>query len=53
MDVVEVVQCDGITLRLPPDLCTDFSLLTEVISPETWNNYLTDDNREALMVCLL
>ncbi|KAF2367770.1 NFRKB winged helix-like domain [Trinorchestia longiramus] len=46
---LEEVECCGVRLQLPRDVCWDFSLLAEIISPETWNNCLTEENREELM----
>uniref|UniRef100_A0A6A7FQJ2 Nuclear factor related to kappa-B-binding protein-like n=3 Tax=Hirondellea gigas TaxID=1518452 RepID=A0A6A7FQJ2_9CRUS len=49
MSSLEEMLCCGIKLQLPADVCHDYQLLAELISPETWNHCLTDDNREELM----
>ncbi|XP_047741426.1 nuclear factor related to kappa-B-binding protein isoform X1 [Hyalella azteca] len=46
---LEVVEFGDVRLELPQDICWDYSLLAEIISPETWNNCLTEENREELM----
>lgn len=47
--MMETITCAGVTLDLPSEMCQDISLLFEVISPDTWNNHLTDEHREMLM----
>ncbi|KAK8721457.1 hypothetical protein OTU49_012730 [Cherax quadricarinatus] len=46
---METVLYSGVSLELPSEICEDISLLFEILSPDTWNNHLTDDHREMLM----
>ena len=47
---MEDVQYEDILLQMPSEVSWDFEILAEIISPDTWNNFLDDDNREQLMV---
>ena len=49
---METIEYAGVSLEIPSDICQDISLLFEIISPEAWNNHLTDEHREMLMVSL-
>ncbi|KAG7173151.1 Nuclear factor related to kappa-B-binding protein-like [Homarus americanus] len=46
---METIVYSGVTLEIPSEICQDISLLFEIISPDTWNNHLTDEHREMLM----
>lgn len=46
---METVVYSGVTLEIPSEICEDISLLFDIISPDTWNNHLTDEHREMLM----
>lgn len=46
---MEELSYGNVTLEVPSDLCNDISLLFDIISPDTWNNCITDEHREALM----
>ncbi|CAL4162022.1 unnamed protein product, partial [Meganyctiphanes norvegica] len=49
MVTMEELSYGEVTLEVPSDLCNDISLLFDIISPDTWNNCITDEHREALM----
>ena len=49
-EIMETVMYAGVSVDLPAAMCDDISLLFDIISPDTWNNHLTDENRESLMV---
>ncbi|KAB7497184.1 hypothetical protein Anas_12459, partial [Armadillidium nasatum] len=44
----EIIYGDDV-FKIPSGLCDDFSVLLDIISPDTWNNILTDEHREMLM----
>nr|XP_045623906.1 nuclear factor related to kappa-B-binding protein-like isoform X2 [Procambarus clarkii] len=46
---METVVYSGVSLEIPSEICQDISLLFEILSPDTWNNHLTDEHREMLM----
>ncbi|XP_064086642.1 nuclear factor related to kappa-B-binding protein-like, partial [Macrobrachium nipponense] len=46
---METIVYAGVSVDIPSDICQDINLLFDIISPETWNNQLTDDHREMLM----
>ena len=48
--VMEKIVCAGVTLEVPSEMCDNINILFDIISPDTWNNHLTDQHRERLMV---
>lgn len=46
---METIVYADVSVDIPSDICQDINLLFDIISPETWNNQLTDDHREMLM----
>lgn len=49
---MEKIICENETFEIPSGLSDDFSHLTSIISPDTWNNILNDDHRTTLLVCI-
>ncbi|KAG0710166.1 Nuclear factor related to kappa-B-binding protein [Chionoecetes opilio] len=46
---MEKVVYAGVSLELPSEVCENINVLFDMISPDTWNNHLTDEHRERLM----
>ncbi|XP_050695890.1 nuclear factor related to kappa-B-binding protein-like isoform X3 [Eriocheir sinensis] len=47
--VMEKIVYAGVSLEIPSEICENINILFEMISPDTWNNQLTDEHRERLM----
>ncbi|KAK8395851.1 hypothetical protein O3P69_005749 [Scylla paramamosain] len=47
--VMEKIVYAGVSLEVPSEVCENINILFEMISPDTWNNHLTDEHRERLM----
>ena len=49
-DETEELSYQGTSLWVPVGVSRDYNLLADIVSPETWNDHLSDPNREELMV---
>ncbi|KAK4312817.1 hypothetical protein Pmani_015828 [Petrolisthes manimaculis] len=46
---MEKLVYNGVSVDIPWDITEDIGLLLDIISPDTWNNHLTDEHRHMLM----